>query len=859
MKTCKDSFYLFFYIFNFCLFINTEAFSAELDNSVKTQSETEQEYYFDSSLFEGTGLSKSFIDKLSRSDLIEPNTYKVDVYLNNKFLVTEGVLFENVEGSQGVLPCLDQKLVDSFQLIEATEQKYENLRLNAVPHTKSCITLNQIVEGTNSNFDFANLRLNFSIPQAFLQKVPRGYVNPNDLDAGESIAFVNYIGNYYYTKNKESDESKSTYLNLNGGINFGKWQYRQLSNFITDNNGNSSWNNIRSYVQRPIPQWYSQFTLGQQYTSGQFFSGMSFEGFNLSTDERMRPESLRGYAPMIRGVAQTNARVSILQNGREIYQTSVSPGPFEISDLYPMSYGGNLTMIVYEADGTKSSVEVPYAALPESLRAGMTNYSFSLGRTNQDYGLKSYFGDLNYEYGLNNLVTVNSGVRIAENYQAIAAGGVLGGKYGAFGVNLTYSNAKIPNETTSGWMADLSYSKTLQPTNTTLSLASYHYSSIGYRNLNDVLSIRKYWQDSQIESTYNAQRAKFQLSISQPFGDYGSMYFTGSTQSYRDGRESDTTLQVGYNKTFGMLSMSLNYTRQKISTFNGTSIEEESFDNFGGISLNMPLGKTKTYKTPYLNANYNGSNRNDNYQVGVTGAFDEDYSLNYNVGMTGMSQVSQPTYNVGLNKKMSSMLVGLNTSYSDQYKQGSVSTSGAVAIHSGGVTFGQYIGDTFALIEAKGATGAKLVNSPISKIDRFGYAILPSISPYRYNDLAIDPAGMSGNVEVEGGEQRVAPILGAAVKVKFKTRFGYSVLIQTHLLNGKVLPIGADVMTDTGEIIGMVGQNGQIYARVEQLEGQLAIRWGNEPAQQCQINYHLEQQQIQQQLIKLNSTCVVGE
>ncbi|VDZ03704.1 usher protein [Escherichia coli] len=38
---------------------------------------------------------------------------------------------------------------------------------------------------------------------------------------------------------------------INGGINLGAWQYRQLSNITWDNDKGNQWNNIRSYLQRP--------------------------------------------------------------------------------------------------------------------------------------------------------------------------------------------------------------------------------------------------------------------------------------------------------------------------------------------------------------------------------------------------------------------------------------------------------------------------------------------------------------------------------------------------------------------------------------------------------------------------------
>ena len=58
-----------------------------------------------------------------------------------------------------------------------------------------------------------------------------------------------------------------------------------------------------------------------------------------------------GYAPQIRGYAKTNAKVEVHQQGNLIYQTTVTPGSFEINDLYPTGFGGELQVSIYETNG----------------------------------------------------------------------------------------------------------------------------------------------------------------------------------------------------------------------------------------------------------------------------------------------------------------------------------------------------------------------------------------------------------------------------------------------------------------------------------------------------------------------------
>ena len=82
----------------------------------------------------------------------------------------------------------------------------------------------------------------------------------------------------------------------------------------------------------------------------------------------MLPNGISTYAPVIRGVANSNAKVTIAQSGNTIYETSVPPGPFEISDLSTTGYGSDLIVTVEEADGSKRSFSVAYSSVAQMLR-----------------------------------------------------------------------------------------------------------------------------------------------------------------------------------------------------------------------------------------------------------------------------------------------------------------------------------------------------------------------------------------------------------------------------------------------------------------------------------------------------------
>ncbi|WP_312754831.1 fimbria/pilus outer membrane usher protein, partial [Escherichia coli] len=86
-------------------------------------------------------------------------------------------------------------------------------------------------------------------------------------------------------------------------------------------------------------------------------------GMRLYSDSRMLPSALASYAPIIRGVANSNAKVTVTQNGYKIYESTVPPGEFVIDDLSPSGFGSELVITIEEADGSKRSFTQPFSSV----------------------------------------------------------------------------------------------------------------------------------------------------------------------------------------------------------------------------------------------------------------------------------------------------------------------------------------------------------------------------------------------------------------------------------------------------------------------------------------------------------------
>ena len=236
----------------------------------------------------------------------------------------------------------------------------------------------------------------------------------------------------------------------------------------------------------------------------------------------------------------------------------------------------------------------------------------------------------------------------------------------------------------------------------------------------------------------------------------------------------------------------------------------------------------------------------------LNGSAGTDNQFNYG---TSASHSSGSTGNAGsINGGYRSPYAVFNASYGvgSGYSQASLGISGAVVAHPGGVTLGQPMGETAAIVYVPHGQGAYLNNAAGARIDRFGYALVPYLTPYSLNTIQIDPKGLSLDVQLDATSTQVAPYAGALVMLKFKTQNGRTIILRARLPDGKTLPFGAEVFNEKSVSMGLVGQNGEILARGVNQSGKLTVQWKGEDgvAQSCSFGYHLKPKSKQKETVK---------
>ncbi|MEG0183693.1 MAG: fimbria/pilus outer membrane usher protein [Stenotrophomonas sp.] len=765
------------------------------------------------------GFASGFIGedlaRFSVGNPVEPGRYNVDIHVNAEFAMRHDIDLVASQTPHVATPCLPPALLLQLGINEAARKAIGSAAATG------CVDLAEAVEGASVRYDDSQLRLDVSLPHAALQRQARGFVAPELRDHGITAAFLGYTANHY-----RNQEQQSSYAGINAGLNVGAWRLRHRSALSHDAQG-THFTALDSYLQRDLPRFNSQLILGEGNTGGELFDSVAFTGARVASDDRMLPDSLRGYAPVVRGVAQGNARVSIRQNGALLYETTVAPGPFAIDDLYPNAGSGDLDVRVTEADGREERFTVAFSAVPLALRQGNQRFSASVGHL-RDTGLAQdalRFTEATYARGVSNRVTLLGGVQVAQHYQAALAGAAFNTGLGAIGADITHARATPPGATPrAGFSYRLNYQRSIVQTGTNVGLAAYRYSTDGFLTLTDVARL-SYAQPQNADAFLMRTRQRFNLNFSQRIGERSQAYLSGGHVAYWNRSGSHNDLQLGFQSSHRSANYTLSATRYRMAS--GGADTRLSF------MLSLPLGRAAT--APRASATVSHSRQGGQHQLGVNGALGEDRALSYsasaNDSRTGAG------YNLYANYDGNHVELSAGQGRSNGSSTFNVGATGSLVLHRGGINFGPALGDSFALVEARGAEGARVGSGRTVTVAGNGYAVLPHTSPYRWNQVQLDTSELPLHVDVPGSSRRVAPSAGSIVRISFQTRTEPLWLLDASDADGTPLPYGAQITAMDGKPLGEVGQGGVIALRGAPARGSLHVQLGED--QRCRLEYQM--------------------
>ncbi|NUU66247.1 fimbrial biogenesis outer membrane usher protein [Enterobacteriaceae bacterium BIT-l23] len=773
---------------------------------------------------------------------LPPGNYEVNIYVNTAYVISRSLSFQQVNGR--LSPCLTP---DVLGMLGLDLHRLAGQSMAA----QRCYSPDMDARDIQVSLDVGTMNLQFTVPQGMMINRPRGYISPGSWDYGIRAGFLSYMINGSHSEQRGSGGRTSSplFVGLNSGLNLGTWRLRDYSTWSrSDDDG--KFNRVRTWLQRDLVALSGQLYLGESYTPASLFDAVGVRGMQLSSDDNMLPASQRGYAPVIRGIAQGQATVTLRQSGNVIYQTTVPPGEFTIGDLYPTASGGDIEVTQEEEGGSVRRWVVPFASVPNLVREGQVKYAVSMGRFRPQYQQSApLFAQGELFYGMGYGLTLYGGTQMADDYQALALGiGHNMGAFGALSVDLTHARSRLADrQRYSGDAVRLRYSKVLNDAGTRLNFYSWRFSTKGFYHLSDTAQ-RRMSGGSRVESVdadgvavtgyrdfYNlryARKDRHQMQLSQNLADWGSVAVSWDRQGYWNTDRASESLQLSWNSSIGNLSWGAAWQQTR-------TLWSNQKDNIFSLNLSIPLGDAHNATRARYSLT-SSEHRAVSHSLGMSGYLPGMDNLNYSLNQRYAGDTRYGA-DLAMQYQGAKGNVNLGYSYTDYSRTFSYGLSGGAVLHEDGITLGQPLGNTNILIKAPGARDVVVEGRRGVRTDSRGYAVLPWATPYRLNRIALDIRELPDTVEIDNAVVNRVPTDGALSRADFATRSGYKAMFSLRHQNNGWLPFGTVLsQPDNDGATGIVGDNGAVYLSGLTSQGTLIAVWGKGASGQCRIDYRLD-------------------
>ena len=761
----------------------------------------------------------------SKPGYIMPGDYLFKVNLNNQYLTEKRITFSpSKEDDKNTVACITEDLVQKFGLTKEIQKK-----LQWDPETDCLVP--ESLEGMTVKGDLPRAIASINIPQAYLEYRSENWDPAAMWDDGISGAVLDYNIAANTTFSHLEGEGTSTFIGANGvaGLNFGSWRFRadwQSSYQKVDNNPQGdqidfNWN--RFYAYTALPSIKSQLVLGENYLSSDLFDSFRFTGASLASDTNMLPPNLRGYAPQVTGVAQTNARVVVSQLGRVIYQTQVPAGPFKIQDLND-SVSGTLNVRVEEEDGTVREFDVDTASIPFLTRPGSLRYKTAVGRPSTfDHKFQGdYFFSGEFSWGVSNGWSLFGGTLNSKDYNSLSIG--VGRDLlalGAVSFDITQSFANLENEQNlEGRSYRINYAKRFEEMNSSIQFAGYRFSERDFLSMNDFLAL-----NGEVPTRRGRSKEMYNVSLSQNIPSWNtSISLNLNHQTYWDAEARDY-YNISINKTLSMGSI-----KNANLSLTGYQNKTDTRDTGAFLSLSLPLdtGARVSYSVAH-------DDNDTRHQVSYFDRINNttSYQVNSNFSNTANSAGAFVSHTGGRAQ------VTANISHvQSRYTSIGGSSQGGITLTARGVDFHRTnsMGGTRVMLDTDKISGIPISgNGVATKSNYFGKAVVTDVTNYTRNKINVDVNKLPKNAEVVDSVLQTSLTQGAIGYHKLNIISGEKKMVTLALSDGSYVPFGTPVMDSQGRSVGMVDDSGMAYLGGINLGTQMTAQLGN--GQECTITF----------------------
>lgn len=648
--------------------------------------------------------------------------------------------------------------------------------------------------------------------------------------SGGVAGLLNYSG--YVMHNDYQGESGDRYQgNFQLGLNAGDWVFRSTQLVSDANDSSFQHDSLFTYAQRTFTDYGKLLQLGELSVTNTQFGIPTIRGLQWIPDTSLAPG--KGSGIEVTGIAHTNrAQVEVRQGGTLIYSTLVPAGPFTLPDIPIINGNTDLEVTVKENDGSQHQTTVSASTFRGNRLNRINGFSLAGGLVED---LNSRYPDpwvltISKGWSLSRRLNSSAGMLMADNHYYGFSGGLDAALFQNVFTSLGYLGSIDNQSQTDGqkFTFDASY---VLPYNLGISVGS-SYSTHDYRELADIysdyddLSLMKYESNVSLSWGHDV------------LGGFSLNYYRGQAWNSED---DSRTFSTSWYKTFGRVAVNLNWQ---------TDVgHNDNNDRMLYVSLSVPLGNVSTTqwvrdrkKDTTWGSGISGSfSANNQYSLGV----EKHYSDNDAASLSG-----------SLSSNLHYTSLSLTTDADDRSNRTySATLQGGVVVHPHGVTFSPYsIEDTFGLVTLdKPVAGVEIETSRGAVwTDKWGQAVVPSLSPNRDSWLDLNTQTLPQNIDVNNGKAVLNVARGSVANWQFSTLSQRRVMIDVKRANGENLPAGTAIVDQSGQYITTAPDSGIIFLNDAHPGQQLfALMEGK----RCALHFFLSQKVSEAFFEEVKGTC----
>jgi len=570
------------------------------------------------------------------------------------------------------------------------------------------------------------------------------------------------------------------------------------------------------------PATVRKYVLGDLITDALADSGaVRMAGFQLGRNFATRPDLVTYPVPQFAGQAAVPTAVDLFINNYRMGSREVDPGPFTLQSLPYINGAGTATVVTRDALGREVSQEVSFYVSNDLLRAGLSDYSASVGLLRRQYGVSCFdYGDIAasgvMRHGLTSGWTATGWLQGAPGF---AAGGIGSNvQLGVFGV----LNAAVAGSRASPGTIGRPAIDTWRP------LSPY---------------------DRQAGLTAGSRAATTVYNADTAQGGQWSLGYSYSNQRYSVGlrrtRRDEGFANLGLYRNAGRLPRQEDQATASVSLGRYGSLGMGWFDldyapNQRTRLLNVSYGVTLGYGVSlYASANREIGSQGYNAQLSLSISLGDGTS-----GSLGMTRDRDGRRSEQANFMKAAPLAGgvgwslgaSHSSTSSVYRQAEVNwrasrfdlrsgvygagddlsqwaqVSGSIIAMDGALHLSRPVTDAFALVSTDGYGGVPVSfeNQYVGDTDASGHLLIPSVSSWYAAHFEIDPINLPADVKVPLAKTEAAIRDGSGLVLRFPVQKLRAAVFSVVGADGRPVAPGSQVQAD-GQDVAWVGREGEVY------------------------------------------------